>query len=257
VAVALLAGSGVGFAVGRQGGSSVITAATPATSAPVAPTPIAIQPAIGTAVSPGQPPLPTGQRVFVHDSADGIRIRGYLFTYPILPGAPPAACFTGQELRTEISDDVFAASTGGSIMASGGDPLTVIFRNSVGLEEGSPIILVALRSAPTVALVRITFADGTTDQMAPVAGLVALAHHAADANASMAGGGSADALDAHGVVLGTVSLSTPPLPDACKPPLPPAPAIPANLPPPAFAATTAVPASVPGSAVTAPSKVGP
>jgi hypothetical protein len=80
-----------------------------------------------------------------------------------------------------------------------------------GVLEGDPVWWVAVEVGSDVSSVRMTFPDGTTDEMAPVDGVAVLAHRVAPAVASAATGpyqvrGSLQLLGADGGVMDTVAL---------------------------------------------------
>jgi hypothetical protein len=80
-----------------------------------------------------------------------------------------------------------------------------------GIAEGDPVWWVAVEVGTDVTSVRMTFPEGTSDEMAPVGGVAVLAHRVAPAVASAGTGpyevrGTLDLLGAGGVVLNTVTL---------------------------------------------------
>lgn len=80
-----------------------------------------------------------------------------------------------------------------------------------GAAEGSPFDAVPVLSGPGIAEVRVIFADGGSDEMAPVKGLTILAHQGAYQATEAFG------LDGSGSVVATQSLTTRP-PDSGVPP---------------------------------------
>jgi hypothetical protein len=80
-----------------------------------------------------------------------------------------------------------------------------------GVVEGDPVWWVAVEVGTDVTSVRMTFPDGTSDEMAPVGGVAVLAHRVAPAVASADTGpyevrGTLELLGADGTVLDTVTL---------------------------------------------------
>jgi len=272
--VALLAGPAVGFAVGRAGhhgsGQTVATAAGGGTPIPRQDTAngqsfSASWASGGMAWSgpgPGDPPRPT--RLFLRDSADGIRVRAYLQDFPVVgePGEP-AGCVPKQFLDAQVSDDAMAANAQAPLFTTtpAPDPVTVLGTQAVGEMEGSPAAVISIRTAATVARVKATFTGGGVDEMAPVDGWAVLAGHRPPASQQQSPG-TLTAFDAAGRVLATVDLSAdqqPKMPAACSPMLPPsvstdpAPPLPPSPPPPTLAnPSAAVATTVPAPTTTRP-----
>ena len=86
-----------------------------------------------------------------------------------------------------------------------------ISTGTFGVLEGDPVWWVASAVGSDVATAHVTFANGSTDEMTPVNGIVVLAHHVTPAAASdpYAVVGTVQFLDAAGTVLGTVTLPEP------------------------------------------------
>jgi hypothetical protein len=79
------------------------------------------------------------------------------------------------------------------------------------VQEGDPVWWVAVEVDSTVTSVRMTFPDGSTDQMAPVNGIAVLASHVTPAAAAAGSGpytvrGTLELLGADGGVVKTVTL---------------------------------------------------
>ncbi len=94
-----------------------------------------------------------------------------------------------------------------------------------GVAEGDPVWWVAVEVGTDVTSVRMTFPDGTSDEMAPVGGVAVLAHRVAPAVASAGTGpyevrGTLELLGAGGVVLNTVTLPEQPVPVPVPVPVP-------------------------------------
>jgi hypothetical protein len=121
---------------------------------------------------------------------------------------------TAGAVSVELSDDtavgvgtLFDGSGPTATTANAVDPVTGVF----GVAEGAPVWWVALPVGADVASVQMTFADGSTDQMAPVDGVAVLAHHI-DAGVASSGPGPDEVrgtlrlLDSSGAVLTTVAV---------------------------------------------------
>jgi hypothetical protein len=96
---------------------------------------------------------------------------------------------------------------------------------SFGVQEGDPVWWVAVEVDSSVTSVRMTFPDGSTDQMAPVGGIAVLAGHVTPAVASADPGpyvvrGTLDLLAADGSVVTTVTLPQQPVPVPAPVPAP-------------------------------------
>ena len=109
-----------------------------------------------------------------------------------------------------------AGTTGGrAIIATSGEVL--------GSAEGDPVAVVAVASSPEVARVRVEFAAGGSDEMAPVNGWAALAavvpanQRSSSVNETVIG--TAQALGSSGQVLASAQVGTglSPIPSSCLP----------------------------------------
>jgi hypothetical protein len=85
------------------------------------------------------------------------------------------------------------------------------------VQEGDPVWWVAVEVDSSVTSVRMTFPDGSTDQMAPVGGIAVLAGHVSPTVASADPGpyvvrGTLDLFAADGSVVKTVTLPEQPVP---------------------------------------------
>jgi hypothetical protein len=76
----------------------------------------------------------------------------------------------------------------------------------VGLVERAPVWVATAHAGVGIAVVRIRFSDGTTDQMAPVYGWAALAHQAPTGTTDAAVTAVLQGLDGSGKVVTTVKL---------------------------------------------------
>lgn len=168
--------------------------------------------AIGDQPPPSAAPSREGP-LFTRTTADGITIRSYLTSSgPCCnPSSPPpklAGVFAGLSNRAAIGLVVGPAPSTDTSPSLSLGPLFPLGQN-----EGSPFSALVVGASPEVALVRMRFASGATDEMKPVQGVAVLAH------SGIEGGGSVEAVDASGTVIlrrsvpGGVGVSTtmPPL----------------------------------------------
>jgi len=189
--------------------------------------------------------VPQPKKLFVRTTADGVTIRAYLLEN--IPGPGESHCATDKgevpcptmppecspptaQLQTELSDD--GAVDPGFVPVTTADhsgPLAVLHSSYFGVMESDPAAWAAVKADAGVARVRVRFADGATDEMAPVDGYAVFAHRTPapapptppsptapapspeEAQAMMKTWmpqGSVEALDATGAVLGTVDLAS-------------------------------------------------
>ena len=146
---------------------------------------------------------------------------------------PVPVCPLGPVATVGLSDDtaVGQGTLGGVVSGTGIDTTdpgvpTAQASGAFGVDEGDPVWWVAVRVGPDVASVGVTFADGSTDQMAPVDGIAVLAHHIAPTTASGTPGpevvrATVRLVGSSGAVLGTVTLPAPtPTPSPTPTPAP-------------------------------------
>jgi hypothetical protein len=145
-----------------------------------------------------------------------------------------------QPVSVELSDDAAvgqgewfdAPSTSSTTTGPGVEPVATM-SNAFGVLEGAPVWWVAVSVGPEVADAQITFADGSTDEMSPINGVVVLAHQIDASVASSGDGpyevrGSLQLLDSSGAVIKAVSFPQTiapapvpvPVPDPLPAPLP-------------------------------------
>jgi hypothetical protein len=205
--------------------------------------------------------------VFTRTTADGVTIRTY-----DLPASGPCGCGTATAaaagtdgaVTIELSDDtavgigtLFAAVNPTPTTTNAGTGPVNPVSGTFGVAEGAPVWWTALTVGPDVASARMTFADGSTDQMTPVDGDVVLAHHVDSGVASSGQGpdvvrGTLRLLDSAGAVLTTVPIPEPispsPMPPRVVPGSPPL-TIPASAthPPPSTLSPAPAPAPTPGA----------
>jgi hypothetical protein len=190
----------------------------------------------------------TAGHVFTRTTADGVVIRVYR-----LRSTSPCGCGPEDTLSLEMSD---ASAVGNGMLDVAPEPSattanadttsTDAMAGAFGVAEGAPVWWVAVSVGPRIATVQMTFAGGSTDQMAPVSGTAVLARQIDPTNASSGAGpyavrGTLRLLDASGAVVRTVTL-----PDTAPgPPMTPLPVSP----------PMAVPGSPPSQKVPTPSTV--
>jgi hypothetical protein len=166
--------------------------------------------------------------LFTRTTADNVTIRAYRLPTtgicgcgPIISNSPVA----GPDVSLEMSDttavglgDLFAATDPSATTLNASTEPEAAVSNAFGVTEGAPVWWVAVAVGPEVANVQMTFADGSTDHMAPVDGVAVLAHQI-DPGVAATGSGPDDVrgtltlFDSSGTVVATVSFPqvTPPV----------------------------------------------
>lgn len=212
--------------------------------------------------------LSSATHVFTRTTADGVTIRAYVLsptasctcgpitdpttnptpsvTSPGFTGSAPVPTPLGSVSlefsdTTAVGEGVLFDAPGPSATTpnAAAEPVAGI-SGTFGVPEGAPVWWVAVSVGPEVTGTQMTFADGSTDQMAPVNGVAVLAHQI-DPSVVSSGDGPYDVrgtlrlLDSSGAVIRTVTF-----PEATPPPTP----ILAPLP---VAVPGSYPASAPGS----------
>ena len=95
--------------------------------------------------------------------------------------SPPIACALGPSVSIGLSDEtsVSQGSMGApGVVSAGGSATaesTAQSSGAFGVVEGAPVWWLSMIVGSDVGTVKATFADGSTDQMAPVDGVVVLA----------------------------------------------------------------------------------
>jgi hypothetical protein len=219
-AVALAAGGGIGYGIasaasGGTGSQLVATSPPSGTSGPSAANGAASPSFAGSGAAVLQPIR--FDSLFTRQ-VGSIDIRGFLISEPNpLPAEGIAGCGVGAvRFQAEVSTPhmvgvapgfVYQDSTTGAILFS--QP-TVI-----GVQEGDPTAVVVAYTSSDVALVKMAFTGGSSDQMAPAKGWSALvAPFPAGASTRDTNYGTLTALDHSGHVLSEVKVQVAP-----KPPL--------------------------------------
>jgi hypothetical protein len=124
-----------------------------------------------------------------------------------------------------------------------------IATGAFGIAEGDPVWWVAVDVGTDVSSVKVTFADGSSDQMVPVGGVAVLAHHVAAATAGSGQGlsvvrGTLELVGTDGGAPTTVALPSPTIGS-----VPPSGPVPAPVTSPPATGTTTAPSSGSGSGV--------
>ena len=169
---------------------------------------------------------PAMTKKFVRTTTDGVSIRGY--EWDGSKGmSPSCGVFLGFQAEVSTADIVGVGSA--FVGSSNTAPFTSISPMTLGDIEKAPVRVVTVKTGAGVAQVRVTFADGKTDQMAPVDGWSVLASKLPAANAGKEENDTVQALDSSGQVVATQSTyqappAKPIVPDTAvvpKPLLPP------------------------------------
>ncbi len=196
--------------------------------------------ATGTAVSEAG----TAAHLFTRTTSDAVTIRVYRLAGTVIGcgtvptpvnSAPSMLSCNGGTISIEMSDDTavgqgdlgqpfvspLATGSSGSTSVPAPDPLPTtpnagteplsISTGTFGVLEGDPVWWLALQLGPDVASAKVTFADGSTDQMAPVDAVAVLAHHIAVTATSDPADvrGTVELLDGSGNLLRTITLPQP------------------------------------------------
>ena len=99
-----------------------------------------------------------------------------VFTQPACGSGPSSNPVPASTLDAEVSTAAVAAQTYSGFGPTEG-PFRSFSESTVGFAEGAPVWVVTVQTdGASVARVKVTFADGATDQMVPVAGWTVLAH---------------------------------------------------------------------------------
>ena len=188
--------------------------------------------------------------VFTRTTADGVTIRTYRLPdtglcgcgpLPAVSSGPPSSGSSSSgsasavdvinegALSIELSDDtavgvgtLFDPFGPTATTADAGTETVNPVSGAFGVTEGDPVWWTAVSVGSDVANVQMTFADGSTDQMAPVDGVVVLAHHIDTGVASSGQGpdvvrGTLRLLDSSGALLSAVPVPEPVSPPAFPP----------------------------------------
>ena len=215
-----------------------------ASGTPTAPCPLATGP--GPAAVASAP----ATHLFTRTTGDGITIRAYRITGGPVVGCEPSrmnqsvvvpGCF-GDFVSIELSDatavgqgdlaqEMPLASMGSSTGVTAAPVATgpAVGSGAFGVVEGDPVWWVAVQVDASITRAEATFSDGSTDAMAPVGGVVVLAHHVTPSATSDPNQVQAvvQLRTADGASVGKITVPAPapptPIPTPVPPPSPPTP----------------------------------
>lgn len=226
LAVAVLAGPAIGWALGHQASSvsHVAASGSPRDGTASEPAPRVEQPggytmsgsSPGVATAGAPPGGRTATHLFSRTTAAGVAIRAYTWDVPYiscrgpLPAQPansgPAP--TSTQLLAEFSTAAAVGQSLGGFEAEPPHALSGRNRGMFGSLEGSPVEWFTAKVSSGVASVRLTH-GADRDEMAPQDGWIALALPVTGANFLT---GTVEALDAKGAVVEALTLDKPPSP---------------------------------------------
>jgi len=222
-AVAIVAGSGVGYAVSTTGGSGPqVVATSQGAGSRSASSPSGASQVSGAAAFP-LPEAAKFSRLF-NRQANGVDIRAFVVSspgiQPLLPasGAAAPSCMTMSRLQAELStpDMVATVGGGGFVNQQSGAAVVDVEPAIVGEAEGDPVAVVVVMTGPTVAKVRMSFTGGATDEMTPREGWSVLAAPAswfqAGSGATTTQLGTLTVSDSRGRTVESRALTWPPAP---------------------------------------------
>jgi hypothetical protein len=187
LAVTLVVGAGGGWLVGSASGNSSGGTTLAEGGSPTTRVAAGALPAAGVAVAPGafgaEVSGPPFIKRFVRTTGDGVTLRAYEVpgsggVLPLLPCGGNGSS-TVETLPPSLDVEVSTASVADQVYSGFAPyeaPFQSISESTIGVAEGAPVWVVTVRIAPSVATVKVTFSDGRTDQMAPIAGWAVLAH---------------------------------------------------------------------------------
>ncbi len=110
-------------------------------------------------------------------TANGVDIRAYEVPSRALPAAAANCSIAfGPRLEAEVSTDKSVGTlSSGFVATNDTGAVKEVSSDVFGLPEGDPVGVVVASTSSSVTTVKVTFAGGATDQMAPTGGWVALA----------------------------------------------------------------------------------
>lgn len=192
----LLAGPSLGWIVANSAanapdGVDVATAGDDLspTEVPIVPQGQPVAPPPGLTDTHAGPAAPTEQldqplgRLFVRDVGDA-RVRTYAVAYPPLEldegeSGPPPGCYPSGAVVAQVSNPAAVGNVQSLLHDDLSEPVSGAVA-VVGAPEGEPTWVAVLQTDPAATEVRVTFADGTTDEMEPVNGVAVLLAAAAE-----------------------------------------------------------------------------
>ena len=222
-AVSLVVGGGAGYAISTTGGSGnqVVATSKAAGGNTAAAAPSASQ-ASGETPSYAVGGTSKFTRLFTRQ-ANGVDIRAFLVESPLMVPLGAAgstaspSCSTVSRLQAELStpDMVAVAGGGGFVGQQSGQNIIDVEPQLVGAAEGDQVSVVVVLTGPAVAEVRMTFATGKTDEMAPREGWSVLAAPDPSLQSGKTAAttlGTLTALGQAGATLATQAITWPPGP---------------------------------------------
>lgn len=222
-AVAIVAGSGVGYAVSTTGGSTpqVVATSQRAGGRASSQAPGGAASAAGPSASIAFPGAAKFSRLFTRQ-ANGVDIRAFLVAFPMMTplgaGSAAAPSCTATRFQAELSTPAMVAIAGGGGFVGQQAGAAVINADPeiVGEAEGDPVAVVVVQTDPTVSKVRMSFNGGATDEMTPREGWSVLAAPASWFQPGKAATttklGTLTALGSGGRTVGSRTLTWPPTP---------------------------------------------
>ena len=223
--LALAAGGGLGYgvssAVSSGSGQQIVATAPQGGSAgsPAAPAGGTSSAIGGSSIaSPNAPVVAPShlQKLFTRQ-VGSIDIRGFLQSMPVAsPLGVPAICVPGgwARFQAEVSTPAMVGIVSGfEYLESTSGPIQYTQPEIVGVAEGGPVAVVVAYTSASVAQVRMEFAGGGSDEMAPVQGWSALVEpYPTGASTTPTTFGTLAALDKSGHTLATQSVDAGPRP---------------------------------------------
>lgn len=215
MAVALVAGGAIGFAVSNHSSPAAQTSTAGAlagagsgSGGPAAPTASALSGGSVTSSADGLPGVGRQlSRLFTRTTAGGVTLRAFR-TEAIAPAALPSGCaISVPRLQVEVSTATMVGVVLGSAPATHSQPVTAVDSQVVGQPESDATAVVVVATGPTVTRVEVAFKGGAKDSMAPSAGWAVLA---ASAPANLSNGaaiGTLTAMNAAGKAVGSLPVT--------------------------------------------------
>jgi hypothetical protein len=209
--LAVVAAAGVAVAVSPGSDNTRVV------TGPLGPAALAVAVSASSPSTPsGQPPPITFSPLFFRTTNDKITIRAHLGTITGPLPCPPNQDCPAHLPHTIVHVGLANDEVVGEMAVPGDGPrppiLALVGPTGFGLPGAVTGLALVFRAGSVVARVRLTFADGGSDEMAPVDGWVVLAHLGSSPV------GTVEALDSTGRVLGSSSM--PPAPPSATGPAP-------------------------------------
>ena len=220
VAVALVVGGAIGFAISNHSSPTTQTSTAPATQTSTGPAASGAAAATsgatpsgssGGAMTAGPIELPgvSGHLtpLFTRTSNTGVDLRVFR-TAAITPAALPAGCeISLPRIQVDVSTTRMVGITFGSAPTTHSRPLTAVTSDVVGQPEGDPTAVIEVATGPTVTRVQMVFTGGKKDSTPTSDGWAVLAASVPAHLASGASLGSLTAMDAAGHPMGSSAVT--------------------------------------------------